>query len=33
MLIVFIFGVLIGMMLGKYIDMAAKYGWLWPFKK
>lgn len=28
-MISFIFGILIGLMIGKYLDMAAKYGWFW----
>lgn len=29
MIVIFILGVLVGMMIGKYIDMAAKYGLMW----
>lgn len=32
-MISFIFGILIGLMIGKYLDMAAKYGWFWFLNK
>jgi hypothetical protein len=32
-MITFMLGIIVGLMIGKYLEMSAKYGWLWIFNR